>query len=373
MAHVVFQRADLPPITHDIMLKAARGEITPRVPVWAMRQAGRYLPEFLETRKTADFFTMCQTPAISCDVTLQPLRRFVDLLDGVVIFSDILIIPQAMGMEVLMEAGRGPVLTAPLNEPADLDKLVLTPDVGSVLGYLFEAITLTRRTAAEIKAVPVIGFAGGPWTLMSYMIEGGGSKTFEKSKIWLVRVSILGGAARCLAASILEGLERCSRHVSTFRPSQISAPTLRVLQHREASHRLLGAISDVAIELLVRQWEAGASLLQVFESHCGELSPAQFGEFGLPYLRRIAAGVRARVPPVSEGGPVLLVFPRNGHYALEALAADDQRPSAVGGGWGYDAISLDWGLDPADAARRVATRCVFVHCGVPSKLPSSAR
>eukprot|EP00158_Paraphelidium_tribonemae_P010077 Partr_v1_DN31647_c0_g1_i1_m77976 putative Uroporphyrinogen decarboxylase len=99
---VVHQRADLPPVTHDILLRAARGELTPRVPVWAMRQAGRYLPEFLETRKTADFFTMCQTPALSADVTLQPLRRYIDLLDAVVIFSDILIVPQAMGMEVIM-------------------------------------------------------------------------------------------------------------------------------------------------------------------------------------------------------------------------------------------------------------------------------
>ena len=189
---VVRQRADLPPVAHDILLRAARGEATPRVPVWAMRQAGRYLPEFLETRKSADFFTMCQTPRIACDVTLQPLRRFAGLLDAVVIFSDILIVPQAMGLEVLMEPGRGPVLTAPLDAPADLARLVLAPDVRSTLGYLFEAITLTRRTAAEQLQlpVPVIGFAGGPWTLMSYMIEGGGSKTYEKSKLWLVRVSI---------------------------------------------------------------------------------------------------------------------------------------------------------------------------------------
>ena len=188
---MVAQRSDLPPVTHDIMLRAARGELAPRVPVWAMRQAGRYLPEFLETRKSADFFTMCQTPALAAEVTLQPLRRYVDLLDAVVIFSDILIVPQAMGMEVLMEAGRGPVLTAPLSTPDDLERLVTKPDVQQSLGYLFEAIALTRRLAAEIKPVPVIGFCGAPWTLASYMIEGGGSKTFEKSKTWLVKVSLV--------------------------------------------------------------------------------------------------------------------------------------------------------------------------------------
>ena len=117
----------------------------------------------------------------------------------------------------------------------------------------------------------------------------------------------------------------------------------------------------MVVELLVAQWEAGASLLQVFESHCGELSPAQFRAFGLPYLRAIAAGVRRRVPPVSEGGPVLLVFPRAAPYSLETLAADDQRPGhgpAGLEGCGYDGISLDWGLEPADAARRIAARCV---------------
>ena len=188
-AATVHQRADLPPVTHNILLRAARGEATHRVPTWAMRQAGRYLPEFLELRKTADFFTMCQTPALAAELTLQPLRRYADLLDAVVIFSDILIVPQAMGMTVVMEPGKGPTFPSPLEGPADLARLELEPDVPTALAYMFEAITLTRRLAAGLKAVPVVGFAGGPWTLMSYMIEGGGSKTFEKSKTWLVRVS----------------------------------------------------------------------------------------------------------------------------------------------------------------------------------------
>lgn len=184
---VTQQRAGLPPVTHDILLRAARGEATARVPVWAMRQAGRYLPEFLEVRRTADFFTMCGTPALASEVTLQPLRRFFDLLDAVVIFSDILVVPQAMGLEVVMEPGRGPVFPTPLAGPEDMGRLNMKPDVPRVLAHLMDAIALTRTTAAVDmgKAVPVLGFAGAPWTLMSYMIEGGGSKTFERSKAWL--------------------------------------------------------------------------------------------------------------------------------------------------------------------------------------------
>ena len=204
-ADLVRQRDDLPPVRHDILLLVARGEHTHRVPVWAMRQAGRYLPEFLELRRTADFFTMCQTPALAAELTLQPLRRYADLLDAVVIFSDILIVPQAMGMTVVMETGKGPTFPNPLMSPADVALLNLKPDVPATLSYLFTAISLTRKLAAEIKSVPVIGFAGGPWTLMSYMIEGGGSKTFEKSKSWLFLVSRPTIIATRISPSLFDG------------------------------------------------------------------------------------------------------------------------------------------------------------------------
>jgi uroporphyrinogen decarboxylase len=299
---VVRPRADLPPVTHDILLRAARGQRTERVPVWAMRQAGRYLPEFLEVRKRADFFTMCHTPAIAAEVTLQPLRRYHDLLDAVVIFSDILIVPQAMGMEVVMESGRGPVFTRPLDSPEDLGRLRLAPDVRSALAPLFEAITLTRRLAAEEvgKAVPVIGFAGGPWTLMSYMIEGGGSKLFEKSKLWLFRVRRRAhGAAGAGRGAALDAAAP-GVNLSSPVPPRV-CPLPRVPQHPEASRALLGAITDVVVELLLEQWRAGASILQIFESHAGELSPALFAAFLLPYLRQIAERVRARTPSVAQG------------------------------------------------------------------------
>lgn len=298
---ITVQLDDLPAITHDIMLRAASGLPTSRMPVWAMRQAGRYLPEFRELRKTADFFTMCQTPALATEVTLQPLRRYKGLLDAVVIFSDILIIPQAMGLEVLMDPGRGPVFPAPLTSPEDmLARLCFEPDVRGKLQYLLDAITLTRRESAGIHAVPVIGFCGAPWTLMAYMIEGGGSKTFEKSKSWL-------------------------------------------LKYPEASHKLLSAIAKVCTELLVLQWQAGASILQVFESSGGELSPDRFNEFALPYIAEIAAGVRSRVPDVVDGGPPLIIFARGAtHHALEALTATQ-----------YDVIGIDWTMDPADTVARL--------------------
>lgn len=177
---------DRPRIKNDLLVRAARGERTPRAPVWAMRQAGRYLPEFRELRVDHDFFKVCQTPALAAEVTLQPLRRYEGLLDAVVIFSDILIVPQAMGLECLMIPGKGPSFPEPLREPADLEtRLVLAPPQ-STYSYLFEAIRVTRERMDD--AVPVVGFAGGPWTLLAYMVDGGGSKTFADSKRWLYAV-----------------------------------------------------------------------------------------------------------------------------------------------------------------------------------------
>lgn len=241
---------------------------------------------------------MCQTPALAAEVTLQPLRRFPEL-DAVIIFSDILIVPQAMGLEVIMAKGEGPVLPAPVREPADLARLTMKPDASAAFGYLFEAI---RLTVAQLEgAVPLIGFCGGPWTLLSYMVEGGGSKTHELAKTWLYA-------------------------------------------HPEASHALLAAIADILVDLLVGQYEAGASILQVFESNAGELSPSLFRRFALPYLQRVAEGVRARVPAVEAGGPPLIVFARGGHFAIEALDRETV----------YDVIGLDWTIEPADAVRRTA-------------------
>lgn len=211
---------DFPPLKNDRLLRAARGEEVDRVPVWVMRQAGRYLPEFRATRAVSDFFTVCRTPELACEVTLQPIRRFD--LDASIIFSDILVIPQALGLDVEMKPGVGPVLPKPLETPDDIARLRVPVNVKEHLNYVYEAVTLTRHKL-EGK-VPLIGFVGAPWTLLGYMIEGGGTKTMSKAKKWLY-------------------------------------------QWPEESKRLLGIISDVVVDHLIGQAEAGAQMLQVILSH----------------------------------------------------------------------------------------------------------
>ena len=286
---------DFPPLKNDVILRAARGEETEYAPVWIMRQAGRYLPEYRAKRAMEEFFTVVRTPELAAEITLQPIERFP--LDAAIIFSDILVVPQAMGLEVEMIKGRGPVFPEPLQHPDDLERL-RAPDVDAALGYVFDALSLTRRRLEG--RVPLIGFCGAPWTLMAYMIEGGGSKTFERSKTWLYR-------------------------------------------HPGASRALLEAITKVLITYLNRQVESGAQLVQVFDSWAGLLSPEAFETFALPYLARIAAGVKAAHPETP-----MIVFAKGAHYALEALAETD-----------YDVIGLDWTIDPAEARRRVAGRAAL--------------
>ncbi|KAJ2764012.1 Uroporphyrinogen decarboxylase in heme biosynthesis [Coemansia nantahalensis] len=261
-----------------------------------MRQAGRYLPEFRAIRVENDFFNVCRTPELATEVTLQPIRRYPELLDAAIIFSDILVIPQAMGMQVEMVPGKGPHLPEPLREPRDLARLTDQRkgfSVGRELDYVYKAITNTRHALAG--RVPLLGFVGAPWTLMAYMVEGGGSKTFAEAKAWLFRCP-------------------------------------------QAAHELLRRIAAVAAEFLVGQVHAGAQALQVFESWAGELSPRDFAEFSLPYLRQIAAHVKQRCPDVP-----LTVFAKGAHYALEQLATETA----------FDVISIDWTIDPAAARIRV--------------------
>lgn len=171
---------NFPEMRHSNLLNAARGQPVTQVPVWVMRQAGRYLPEFREFRLTHDFFEICRTPEFATEVTMQPLRRF--KYDGSIIFSDILVIPQALGMVVEMHPGVGPVFPEPLETPADLERLTV-PNAVDRLTYVGDAITLMRHRLNG--RLPLIGFTGAPWTLMGYMIEGGGSKTMSKAKHWL--------------------------------------------------------------------------------------------------------------------------------------------------------------------------------------------
>ncbi|KAJ1736242.1 Uroporphyrinogen decarboxylase in heme biosynthesis [Coemansia biformis] len=291
-----YDLATMPALRNDLYLRAARGEATERAPVWCMRQAGRYLPEFRAIRVENEFFRVCRTPALATEVTMQPIRRYPELLDAAIIFSDILVIPQAMGLQVEMVPGKGPHLPEPLREPRDLARLVDQCRGFSAdreLDYVYKAITNTRHALAG--HVPLLGFVGAPWTLMAYMVEGGGSKTFAEAKAWLFR-------------------------------------------HPQAAHELLRRIAAVAAEFLVGQVRAGAQALQVFESWAGELSPRDFSEFSLPYLAQIAAHVKQRCPDVP-----LTVFAKGAHYALEQLATETA----------FDVISIDWTVNPAEARARV--------------------
>lgn len=275
-------------LKNDRLLRAAFGEEVDRVPIWVMRQAGRYLPEFREMREKYDFFTLCQTPKLAAAVTLQPINRFD--LDAAIIFSDILVVPQALGMQVDMKPGVGPVFEQPLRGPHDIHSLQTPVDVKEKLGYVFEAITLCRQQL--FGKVPLIGFAGAPFTLMGYMIEGGASKTMSKTKSWLYRFP-------------------------------------------DMSHALLRILTNVLVDYLLEQVASGAQVLQVFESNADHLGPDLFAEFVLPYLKEINERVKCGIHTKGLGKIPMVIFAKGVHYGLKDLS-----------GLGYEVVSLDWTMDP---------------------------
>lgn len=288
--------SDFPELKNDLILRAARGESVERTPIWIMRQAGRYLPEYQAVRAKHEFFDVVQTPELAAEVTIQPIDRFP--LDAAIIFSDILVIPQALGLEVQMVKGKGPHFPDPVHDPEDMSRLTDAPDVHSELRHVYDALTLTRK---ELDGrVPLIGFSGAPWTLMAYMIEGGGSKAYKRARGWLYE-----------------------------------AP--------DAAHRLLQKITDTVVPYLIGQADAGAQLLQVFDSWAGLLGPQTFRTFGLPYLKQIAERVKAEHPEVP-----LVVFAKNVHYGLEDLVETE-----------YDVIGLDWTMDPKAARLVVGERATL--------------
>ncbi|KAK3847895.1 MAG: uroporphyrinogen decarboxylase [Linnemannia gamsii] len=274
---------------NDLILRAARGEETERVPVWA----GRYLPEFRKVREEHDFFEMVRTPELATKVTLQPIDRYDGLLDAAIIFSDILVVPQALGLVVEMLPGKGPYMPNPLTTPEDMRRLKKHVDVHKELQYVFDAITMTRH-ALEGR-VPLIGFTGAPWTQMAYMVEGGTSKTLSKAKTW-------------------------------------------IFQYPKESHALLQRITDVSVDYLVAQVHAGAQLLQIFESWAGELAPIEFEKFSLPYLIQIARRVKAELGP--DRAVPMIVFAKGAWFALDKLSEP---------GSGFDVVSLDWSHTPQGA------------------------
>ncbi len=274
-------------LKNDRLLRALRREPVDCTPVWLMRQAGRYLPEYRATRKTAgSFLGMAMTPELACEVTLQPLRRFP--LDAAILFSDILTVPNAMGLGLYFVDGEGPKFERPVRSSGDIDKLAV-PDMETELRYVMDAVRMIRRELDG--SVPLIGFSGSPWTIACYMVEGGGSKEWGKVK--------------ALA---------------------INDPA--------AMHTLLGVVTDAVIAYLSAQHAAGAQVLQVFDTWGGTLSPSMYREFSLPYLTRIAHELK-------RGDTPLILFGKGNAAHLEALAES-----------GAEGVGVDWTVTLQDAARR---------------------
>lgn len=284
-----------PELKNDRYLKALLKQETDTTPVWIMRQAGRYLPEYRETRKQAgSFLELCKNPELACEVTLQPLRRFE--LDAAILFSDILTIPDAMNLGLYFSEGEGPKFEHPVRSQADIDRLFV-PDPADSLRYVTDAVTLIRN---ELNGqVPLIGFSGSPWTLATYMIEGGSSKDYHHSK------GMLYGAPKSL-------------------------------------HQILHVIAQSVVSYLNAQIAAGAQAVMIFDTWGGVLTPEAYEEFSLRYMQQIVEQLNTR-----QNGHIIPVtlFTKGGGQWIELTAAT-----------GCDAIGLDWTISIDEARQRVGDK-----------------
>ena len=273
-------------IKNDLLLRVIRGEKVERTPVWLMRQAGRILPEYRAVRESVSgFIELAQTPELAAEVTIQP----VDLLgvDAAIIFSDILVVPEAMGLPYRMIEKKGPWFPGTIGSTKDLKRLQIA-DPGESLNYVLEAIRLTKKGLNG--RVPLIGFAGAPWTIFAYMVEGSGSKTFSKARAMLY-------------------------------------------QNPELAHQLLEMITKTTIKYLKAQIEAGANLIQVFDSWAGILPPYQYREFSMKYIKRICEAITEA--PVT-------VFAKGAYFAMEDIK---DLPCEV--------VGLDWNMDIATVSKQM--------------------
>ena len=288
-------------LENDLLLRALKGEQVERVPVWMMRQAGRYLPDYLKLKAQYDFFTRVQTPELATAITLQPIQQVG--VDAAIIFSDILVIPQAMGSVVLMEEGKGPSLPDVIKTQADIDKLQVE-GAEENLTYVYDALSLTKK---ELNGqVPLIGFAGAPWTILCYMVEGKGSKTWDQAKKF-------------------------------------------AYTEPQRAHNLLQKITDITIAYLKRQVQAGADVVQVFDSWAGALSPADFKTFAQPYLLQITHALKDHAP--------VIIFAKGSWYALKDLSSS-----------GASALGLDWCTDPQTARQLTSNSITLQGNFDPAKL-----
>jgi uroporphyrinogen decarboxylase len=282
-------------LKNDNLLRALLRQPVDYTPVWMMRQAGRYLPEYRATRARAgSFMDLCRNPELACEVTLQPLERFP--LDAAILFSDILTIPDAMGLGLYFAEGEGPHFERPVRSPEDVRRLAV-PDMARDLGYVMDAVSLIRRELGG--RVPLIGFSGSPWTLATYMIEGGTSKNFATTKAMM-------------------------------------------FDRPDLMHELLAKVADAVTEYLNAQVASGAQVLMIFDTWGGALTPRHFQTFSLGYMARIVDGVTRE----AEGRRVpVILFTKGGGQWLRRMAES-----------GCDALGVDWTTDLADARRLVGDK-----------------
>jgi len=262
-------------IKNDLLLKALKGETVERPPVWMMRQAGRYLPEFMALKKKYDFFTRCRTPELAAEITVQPIDSIGP--DAAILFSDILVIPQAMHIVVEMKDGIGPWLPNPIRSQTDVDRVII-PDVEERLGYVMDAIKITKERLDN--RVPLIGFAGSPWTILCYAVQGQGSKNFDKAKEF------------CFTQPL-------------------------------AAHALLQKITTTTITYLKTKVKAGVNAVQLFDSWGGMLSPTDYQEFSWQYMQQIIDALQ----PETE----VIAFGKGCWFALQEMSKS-----------GAAALGIDW-------------------------------
>lgn len=277
-------------LNNDLFLRACKRQPVDRTPIWIMRQAGRYLPEYQAVRAKADFLTMCKTPELAAEVTIQPI----DILgvDAAIIFSDILVIPEAMGMHLEMHEGKGPIFHNPIrneNDAKQLKKVIPEKE----LNYVLDAVRLTKK---ELNGrVPLIGFSGSPWTLLTYMVEGRGSKNFSEVK-------------------------------------------KLIYNNPKLAHKLLNDLSDTIADYLSAKIEAGCNAVQIFDTWGGILSQKDFLEFSLPYVEKIITQLKRKDEPV-------IFFAKGVHHNLIKMA-----------NIGADVLGLDWTMNLGDVRKLVGNR-----------------
>jgi len=290
-------------LQNDLLLRVLRGEKTERTPVWMMRQAGRYLPEYMVLREKYGFFERCQTPELAAAITLQP----VDIIgvDAAILFSDILVVPQALGLEVQLIESKGPILPNPIKTINDLQRIRI-PEVDETLNYVFDAIKLIKQ---ELNGrVPLIGFAGAPWTLLCYMVQGKGSKTFDEAK------------AFCYTQP-------------------------------ELAHQLLQMITDTTIAYLKGQVKAGVDVVQIFDSWGGLLSKEDFETLSLPYIDQIVQALKEET--------LVIIFAKGAWYSLKEMVAT-----------GAHGLGIDWCIAPQIARQFAGSNIVLQGNFDPAKLLS---